>query len=760
MLLRQLSLPLALLFSVALCIPAHADWTHWRGPQQTGVVDAEDLIATWSLDGDNLLWRGDFTGRSTPVVLGDRVCAVGRVGEDITRQEVVACWNAADGTPLWQQAFNVYLTTVPWNRVGWGSPAGDAETGMIYAQLVDGRFVALAADGTVAWQRRLGEDFGRFSGYGGRTNTPVVDGDRVITHVISASWGTNRGPRDRWVAFDKRSGEIVWVARGEGSLKDLNTYASPVIAEIDGRRQLVAGGADGWVYGFDAYTGESIWRYHLSQRGLNSSPVVAGNTVYISHSEENVDAGVMGRVVALDVAGAQGVLPRSAERWHIDQLQAGFVSPIVHDGVVYVGDNSANLHALETDSGEELWELNYGTVGKGSPVLANGRIYITEVNGNMLVLEGGDEPKKLAEVHIEMPSGRYAEIYGSPAISDGRIFFTTEEGIYALGKSATASSESTASTQSDLPRFRGDGPLAANAKPASLRVVPAVHSGMVDESVDFDVFAFDAQGRPIGHVDDVTWALEGVGGTIGADGMARFAGDAGGPAFGSVRAAARGLEAVADVRIFGPLPWSFDFEAVADDKPPSGWLGVGKGAKVRDEAAAEDAAAGASKILVQPKAPRGAPRATMYFGPSSMSSYTLQVDARGNREGRRLTDLGIVNNGYLVDLQGAHQRIQVSSWASERRMMQQFPFEWEMDVWYTLKSRVDLVGEGAERKAVIRGKVWRTGEPEPADWTVTVEDPLPIETGAPALYTFAPVEAYFDNVRVTSSAPLAPAPAR
>ena len=113
-----------------------------------------------------------------------------------------------------------------------------------------------------------------------------------------------------------------------------------------------------------------------------------------------------------------------------------------------------------------------------------------------------------------------------------------------------------------------------------------------------------------------------------------------------------------------------------------------------------------------------------------------------------MTDSGVVNSGYTLDLQGAHQRIQVRSWASERRMMQQFPFEWEVGVWYTLKLRVDYEGSGENRKAVIRGKVWKRTDPEPADWTVTVEDPLPIESGSPGLYTFAPVESYFDNVKV------------
>ena len=65
-----------------------------------------------------------------------------------------------------------------------------------------------------------------------------------------------------------------------------------------------------------------------------------------------------------------------------------------------------------------------------------------------------------------------------------------------------------------------------------------------------------------------------------------------------------------------------------------------------------------------------------------------------------------------------------------------------------MKLRVDVEGEGDDAKAVIRGKAWKKGEPEPADWSITVEDPLPVTQGSPGLYTFAPVESYFDNVKV------------
>ncbi len=85
-------------------------------------------------------------------------------------------------------------------------------------------------------------------------------------------------------------------------------------------------------------------------------------------------------------------------------------------------------------------------------------------------------------------------------------------------------------------------------------------------------------------------------------------------------------------------------------------------------------------------------------------------------------------------------------------MMQRQEFAWDTETWYTMKLRVDLENDsdGRERSAV-RAKVWKRAEAEPADWTFTVHDPLPIRSGAPGLYGFTPVDGYFDNVKITRS---------
>ncbi len=739
---RMIRTATLLLALAALPLTATAgEWTHWRGPSQNGAADEQGLPSTWSSEGENLIWRADFAGRSTPVVFDGRVCATGRVGEGIDRQEVAACWDAETGDKLWEHRWTVFLTSVPFTRVSWGDPAGDAETGYLFVQAVNGEAYAFDRDGNIAWSWRLYEDLGRFSGYGGRTNSPIVDENRVIFHSISSMWGPHIAGGDRYIAFDKRTGEVLWLTnRNAPPAKDLNTYATPVVTVVNGERQLITGGADGWIRALNARTGEDIWKFHLSQRGLNSSPVVDGSTVYVSHSEENVDVGLMGRIVAIDATG-RGDVTKSHEKWRVNEITAGYASPVLHGGVLYVPDNSANIIAYEAATGKELWHHNYGTVGKGSPVYADGKLYVTEVNGNVVIIEPGKEgAKTLDDEHLQMPDKtRYAEIYGSVAVGYGRLYFTTEEGIYCLGDPAKPFTKKV-----DASPATPDTKPTADAKPATLLVVPGVAVADAGQKLDFRVDLFDDLGRPLGSSEKAQWSLEGLPGKISDSGVVTFDTAAvKGTQVGVVRAKLGDLEAVSHLRIGGPLPWMEDFSDVAIDEAPAAWLGIGKGATVVE--------LDGEPVLRQPKAARGAPRATMLIGPAAMHGYTIQGDLRGGKEGRRYTDVGLVNSGYTVELQGAHQRIKIGSWSSENRMAVQQDFAWDMDVWYTLKVRVDIEGEGDAAKAVIRAKAWKRGDDEPTDWTITAEDPHPIRHGSPGLYTFAPVDSYFDNIRVTAS---------
>ncbi len=701
-----------------------SDWPSWRGPSQNGVSSETNIVSEWSTEGDNLIWHADFIGRSTPIVLNGRVFVIGRRGEGINQEGIVAAFDAKSGDKIWEHAYNIFHTTIPFNRVGWASLTGDPETGYIYAHGVGGLFLCFDRDGEVVWSRSLTEEFGRISGYGGRVHTPVVDEDLVIISYLSSNWGSHTPGRHRYFAFNKRTGAVVWVSTPGGKPLD-TTYSVPVVAEIGGVRMLIGGNADGSIYAMKVRTGEKIWGFALSRRGINSSVVVGNDKVYAAHSEENLDNTALGRVVCIDATGT-GDVTATHEVWRYDGVFAGYTSPVLHDNRLYIIDNSANMHALNAADGTPHWIHNIGTVGKGSPVFADGRLYAPEVNGRFTIIAPGDKSAETIDSDvIPMPEGRAAEIYGAPAVAYGRVYISTEAGIFALGnkKAKFKVKKST----SDYPRSKAS----KNAAATHLQIIPCEILTQPGGEVEFSVRAFDAQGQLIGPVD-AEWSLAGPVGKLNGNKLTLSDKQGGGKltaTFGELTAEAR-------ITVLPPTQYSEDFEGFAADKSPT-WVGTGSKFKIR---ALEDG----NKVLVKAPAARGLHRANTYLGTPNMTGYTIQADLLGNKKRRAVPDMGLIANRYTLDMMGYHQQLQIRTWAAELRMAKTVPFTWETGTWYTMKMEVQIEGD----KAIVRGKVWPRDEAEPTEWSIEAEDPLPNRTGSPGLYGYSPAEIYYDNLKV------------
>ena len=164
------------------------DWPDWRGPNfdrhaaGTGYVDSFDPE-----EGTNVLWtNAEAGGISTPVILGGRLYTLVRHKPGTPEEaEKVLCLDAVTGEKIWENVFNVYLSDVPSERVGWSAVAADPVTKTVYAHGVCGYFAAIDAEtGKTRWSRSLHEEFGFLSTYGGRTNIPVVFEDLVIASAV------------------------------------------------------------------------------------------------------------------------------------------------------------------------------------------------------------------------------------------------------------------------------------------------------------------------------------------------------------------------------------------------------------------------------------------------------------------------------------------------------------------------------------------------------------------------------------------------
>jgi outer membrane protein assembly factor BamB len=684
-----------------------------------------------------------YGGRSAPVVFGDHLYLQNTAGSGASEQERLMCFNADTGKLLWEYKYNLFTSDVPPHRIAWASPVVDPATGNVFAFSGNGLLMAFSPAGKLLWERSLAEEFGMWTTHGGRVSSPVVDGNQLIVSGLMFLWGQHAGGAHRYVSFDKATGQAIWISAPEGRPTD-TIYANPFIADVNGVRMFFTGGSDGAMHGLRIATGEPVWNWRVSQRGLNTAALVLGPDVIVSHSEENLGTTEMGMLAAVPAA-SKGTLTDKDARWIVRGVQAGYASPVSDGERIYVLDNGAVLLAFDARTGRRLWSQPLGTIAKASPVLADGKLYIgTENTGDAggkvyIIRPHADRAEILDQDWLGTPQ-KSELIIASPIVARGRVYVTSMDALYAIGPKAagggTSPGPATQATGSTGSAGAQAGPIATIlVTPTELIVKPG-------EAVNLSVRAFDAQGRAVASPGSIAWGLEGLKGTLE---NGRFTPEPGGAQAGTVKATAGGVSGAARIRVIPDLPWTTDFETTGDAPPPH-WINATGKFAVRDLEG--------NRVLVKlAENPFAfAKRTRPFLGPTALSDYTIEADVRSMERRRQMGDVGIVAQRYELVLFGNHQRLELQPWQPETERTVKVAFPWKRDTWYTMKLEVQTLDAGKVR---ARGKVWPKGEQEPAAWTIERVDPIGNLKGSPGLYADAMnsspgggSEMYYDNIKV------------
>ena len=701
------------------------DWPHWRGPEMNGVSREKGLVSSWDPEGENLLWKNpELATRSTPIVMRGKLYTICRDKPDTTQEgEKVVCADAATGKILWENINNVFLSDAPAERVGWSSVTGDPTTGHVFAHGLCGLFQCIDGEtGKTLWSHSLAEEYGILSTYGGRTNFPTVFEDLVIVSGVMTGFGEQAVPAHRFIAFDKRNGQAVWVTTTRLRPED-TTYSTPVLGNFNGQAAMVTGAGDGSIYAFQPRTGKVIWKYDASIRGINQTPLIDGNTVYCSHSEETfTENSVVGAFFALD-GTSSGEIAAGKEIWNVKGLAVGRSAPLLVNGRIYTINDSASMVIVDAKDGSEVGKQKLGTIMFGSAVYGDGKIYVGEATGRWWILEPSEKGVKvLHKIRLD------DEIIGSPIISHGRIYLPTFGGMYCIGN------KDAQPTADPIPAAAPEAPRDADLKPAQAQLVPAESLLTTKQKQKFNVRLYNAHGRYLKTVP-AKFTLEGPG-SIDEFGKYSVA-DAPAHTVTILKAEAEGLTATARIRVVPPLPWSFDF---ADKQVPPTWIGAAYRHQPRDV----DGDPALVKVTTIPKGTRS----QSWMGPTDLHDYTIQSDVKGDIKNEKMPDMGVINQRYTLSLQGAAQALQIRSWTArlDLRFAKTIPFEWKPNTWYTMKFQAS----NENNKAVLKGKVWVRGEPEPEAWTIEATDDTPNKIGSPGLFGNATdAEVFIDNVKVT-----------
>jgi outer membrane protein assembly factor BamB len=247
-------------------------------------------------------------------------------------------------------------------------------------------------------------------------------------------------------------------------------YSSPAIAN----GTTYVGSDDGKLYAVDAAgasncsagpprTCAPLWTAATGGT-VRSSPAVANGNVYVGSDD--------GKLYAFDAAGqfncAAGPPKTCLARW-VTATGAGVrSSPVVANGVVYVGSDDAGVYALNATTGQVIWKTITGAAVRSSPAVAGGVVYVGSDDKGLYALDA-------ATGAVRWKTTTAAAVRSSPAVANGAVYVGSDDaGLYALN-----------ATTGQV--------LWKTTTGASVRSSPAVSNGVVYVgSDDAKVYALDA----------------------------------------------------------------------------------------------------------------------------------------------------------------------------------------------------------------------------------------------------------------------------
>jgi len=727
-----------------------SDWLFARGDQGIGVSTEtglpEELTGT-------LLWTHHIQGGGIPVVAGGKVYQFGYYGSGEQVEESLTCLDLKSGELLWDRRRQDFISDIVYDRYGVGSSCIDPQTGNVYFQTSPGELVGYAPDGSLLWERSLMEEFARLTFPNGRTGGPCVDEDLVILHAITANWGKNGPARDRFYAFDKESGDLVWTSTPGTTPKD-SSFAPLVFENLeDGRRVFYSGTGCGHVICVDARSGQPLWRFKMSHGGVNAGVVLHEDLVIAVHGKENIDSSRIGRMVAirkpfkLPVLGEPILeISKQSEAWRNDELESFTSSPVLYNDRVYTTVKTGELFCNDARSGETLWTLKLSPDQiHAAPTWADGKLYVPMFDGKVSVVKDlGSTGKILSQIDLG------SSCLAAPAVAHGRVLIQSKKKLFCFGED----------TNPKTFRKKEAHESTVSGEISSLQIVPFEFALLAGEKLNFRVFALDSVGRRIKQLGDgLTWekwvpptakvhaeldgnlSVSGAG-TLHASPEAKLSA-------GAIRASYQGLYGVARGRILPRLPYKEDFESgyeltqqasdgVSFSYPPLPWLGARMRWQIQELDGEHVAGNTLDRVLFQ--------RAMNFVGHWQTSNYIVEMDAKVDGNRRIKSTIGVVNQRYIFALVGNANKLEVVS--NYDRFQRSVPFPVEANKWYRLKTQIDLQEDGS---GLIRAKAWPRDEPEPDAWTLEESHAKPHKRGAPGVYALSPQskkKVYFDNLSI------------
>jgi outer membrane protein assembly factor BamB len=470
---------LMLVFSTDATVKAN-EWSRFRGPNGSGVVDTDGLPIEFGPD-KSVVWKTPLPpGHSSPILSADRIFLT--AVED--GRLFTICLDRTTGEILWRRQSPRERKEKLDKRNNPASPSPATDGKSVFVFFPDFGMLAYDVDGNELWRLPLGP----FDNVYGMGASPILAGDKVLL-VCDQQTGSFL------IALAKEDGRILWKTdRPEAK----SGHSTPILYQTaEGSSQLLVPGSF-LLTAYSVDTGEKVWWVSGLSFEMKSTPVMDGDTVYVNgygsplnqpgnqvevatyeeagakmdtdgdglftadeltedprakgwmqfFTDLNSDGfldedewnfyraalasknGILGITV-----GGRGDMSDKNVRWQYHRAVPQLPSPVIYRNVLHMINDGGIVTSFRPQTGEVIAQGRIKDAVDNyfaSPVAADGKIFFVSESGKVAVMKPDGNLEVLAVNDMD------DLCYATPAIADGRIYLRTRGALYCFGKTAAA----------------------------------------------------------------------------------------------------------------------------------------------------------------------------------------------------------------------------------------------------------------------------------------------------------------------------------
>jgi outer membrane protein assembly factor BamB len=440
---------MALLFSLAVGGSGpNIHWPSFRGSNANGIADGYSTPITWSVErSENIVWKTPIQGLglSSPTVWGNRIFVstaisgsgdqefkpglygnIASVQDDAPHRWLVYCLDKHTGKILWETTAHSGVPKVKRHTKSTHANSTLATDGNhVIAFFGSEGLYCYSMEGKLLWSKDFGVldsaffmvpqaqwEFG---------SSPIIYKNMVIVQcdVLENSF---------IAALSISDGSEVWRTARD----DVPTWSTPAI-HVSGRSAQIVVNGFRHIGGYDAETGEELWRMKGGGDIPVPTPVISDDMAFITGAHGPVAPVYAIRLSAKgDISLEENQTSNEYVAWSRLRDGSYMSTPLVYRDYLYNCRWNGVLCCYEAGTGKLLYQQRLGggtSAFTSSPVAADGKIYVISEDGDVYVVKAGSQYELLAKNSLD------GVCLATPAISEGTLFFRTKDQIIAVAGS-------------------------------------------------------------------------------------------------------------------------------------------------------------------------------------------------------------------------------------------------------------------------------------------------------------------------------------